>query len=270
MRLKPIPGTGEHVPVIGLGTWQSFDVAAAERASRGEVLREFVALGGSLVDSSPMYGRSESVVGELSASLGLRPRLFVATKVWTSGRREGLASMEESMRRMHADPIDLMQVHNLVDTATHLATMRTLKAQGRVRYIGVTHYTDSSHETLTRLIEAEHLDFVQINYSAAERNAERRLLPAAAEKGVAVIANRPLASGNLLRMLRARPLPGWLSERGCRAWAEALLTFVVSHPAVLCAIPATSSLEHLRENMRAGLAEPFTDKERSRLVTDLL
>jgi diketogulonate reductase-like aldo/keto reductase len=272
IRAKPIPGSGERVPVIGLGTWQSFDVGntAAERTPREAVLREFVALGGSVIDSSPMYGRSETVVGDLVSTLGVRSRLFLATKVWTSGRREGSASMDESMRRMRADPIDLMQVHNLVDTATHLATMRALKAQGRIRYVGVTHYTDGSHDALVKLIATEALDFVQINYSAAERNAERRLLPAAAERGVAVIANRPLASGELLRMLRSKPLPAWIREHGCESWAEALLKFAVSHPAVTCAIPATSNVGHLRENMRAGEGAELTERERTRLVTDLL
>jgi diketogulonate reductase-like aldo/keto reductase len=216
-----------------------------------------------------MYGRAEAVVGDLVAALGIREHLFLATKVWTSGRREGIAGMEESMRRMRADPIDLMQVHNLVDTRPHLATMREWKAGSRIRYIGVTHYTDASHDEIARLIAAEPLDFIQVNYSAAERNAERRLLPLAAERGVAVIANRPLASGELLRHLRGRPLPGWVTEAGCRSWAEALLKFAVSHPAVTCVIPATSKVEHLRENMRAGVGRYFTDAERTRFVAAL-
>ena len=243
--------------------------AAAERAPREAVLREFAALGGSVVDSSPMYGRAERVVGDLVASLGLRSRLFLATKVWTSGRGEGIAGMEESMRRMRADPIDLMQVHNLLDMRTHLATMRAWKAEGRIRYVGVTHYTDASHDELSRIITSEPLDFIQINYSAAERNAERRLLPLAADRGVAVIANRPLATGDLLRPLRGRALPTWLREAGCSTWAEALLRFVVSHPAVTCAIPATSNVAHLRENMRAGEGRYLTEAERTRLVADL-
>jgi diketogulonate reductase-like aldo/keto reductase len=217
-----------------------------------------------------MYGRSEGVVGDLAATLGLHSRLFLATKVWTTGRREGIASMEESMRRMRVARIDLMQVHNLVDTKTHLATMRAWKAEGRIRYLGVTHYTDGSHDEIARIVATESIDFVQINYSAAERNAERRLLPAAAERGVAVIANRPFASGTLLRLIGGRPLPRWLTEHGCRTWAEALLRFAVSHPAVVCAIPATSNVEHLRENMRAGEGRAFTESERTRLVTDIL
>jgi len=226
-------------------------------------------MGGAVVDSSPMYGRAEDVVGDLVAVLSIRSRLFLATKVWTSGRREGIAGMQESMRRMRADPIDLMQVHNLLDTKTHLATMRAWKSEGRIRYIGVTHYTDGSHEEIGRLVATEGLDFIQINYSAAERNAERRLLPLAAERGVAVIANRPLASGDLLRHLRGRPLPAWVLEAGCRTWAETLLKFAVSHPAVTCVIPATSNVEHLRENMRAGEGRYFTGAERERLVAAL-
>jgi diketogulonate reductase-like aldo/keto reductase len=271
MQRKPIPSTGELLPVVGLGTWQSFDVgtAPAERTPREAVLREFAAIGGTVVDSSPMYGRAETVVGDLVSALGIRPRLFLATKVWTLGRRDGIAGMEESMRRMRADPIDLMQVHNLLDTRVHLATMREWKARGRLRYIGVTHYTYGSHDEIARLVAAESLDFIQINYSAAERNAERRLLPLAAERGVAVIANRPLASGELLRHLRGRALPAWVGEAGCRTWAEALLKFAVSHPAVTCAIPATSNVEHLQENMRAGEGRYFTDDERDRLVAAL-
>ncbi len=216
-----------------------------------------------------MYGRSETVVGDLVSGLRLRERLFLATKVWTRGRQAGIEGMEESMRRMRANPIDLMQVHNLVDVRVHLATLRAWKAEGRVRYIGVTHYTDGSHEDIARLIASEPMDFIQINYSAAERNAERRLLPLAQDRGVAVIANRPLASGDLLRTLTGRALPGWLAAIGCATWAEALLKFAVSHPAVTCAIPATSSVVHLRENMRAGEGDAFTEAERLRLVSAL-
>ena len=254
LHMRRIPSSGETLPVIGLGTWQTFDVGTeqADRAPLAEVLSAFAALGGRLIDSSPMYGRSEEVAGDLAASLGLRDKLFVATKVWTQGKSAGIRQMEESMRKLRAKPIDLMQVHNLVDVETHLATLREWKRQGRVRYIGVTHYTAGSHDDVARIIRAEAVDFVQINYSAAEREAEQRLLPLAQERGVAVIVNRPFAGGEVIRRLRDRPLPSWAAEFDCSSWAQLLLKYVVSHPAVTCAIPATSKLAHLRDNMQAG------------------
>lgn len=251
---RPIPSSGEALPVIGLGTWQTFDVgpSPAQRAPLAEVLRGFLELGGRLVDSSPMYGRSEEVVGELTASLGARERLFVATKVWTEGARAGIAQMEDSMRKLRADPVDLMQVHNLVDVDTHLDTLRDWKQAGRVRYVGVTHYTAGAHQAVARLIAMRPVDFVQINYSVGEREAERRLLPLARERRVAVIVNRPFGGGALLGRLRGRPLPAWAAEIGCTSWAQLLLKFVIAHPAVTCAIPATSRVAHLRDNMAAG------------------
>lgn len=254
LHMRRIPWSGEALPVIGLGTWQTFDVGPGqgERAPLAEVLSSFAALGGRLVDSSPMYGQSEEVAGDLAAGLGLRDKLFIATKVWTHGKSAGIRQMEESMRRLRASPIDLMQVHNLVDVHTHLATLREWKRQGRVRYIGVTHYTAGSHGDVARILKSEDVDFVQINYSAAEREAEQRLLPLARERGVAVIVNRPFAGGEVIRRLRDRPLPDWAGEIDCSSWAQILLKFVISHPAVTCAIPATSKLAHLRDNMQAG------------------
>ena len=199
MLTRPIPSSGERLPVIGIGTWQTFDVGrdATARAPLRDVLDVFVRAGGKVVDSSPMYGSSEEVVGDLAGELGARSRLFVATKVWTSGRQSGIDQMNASMRKLRADPIDLMQVHNLVDATTHLATLRAWKREGRVRYVGVTHYTASSYDAVAAVLASEPLDFVQINYSIGEREAERRLLPLAAERGVAVIANRPFAGGDL-------------------------------------------------------------------------
>lgn len=254
MLKRPIPATGELLPVIGLGTWQSFDVGASdrERAPLRAVLAELVSLGGTVVDSSPMYGRAEEVVGDLTASLALREKLFVATKVWTTGRDAGITGMEASMRKMRADPIDLMQVHNLVDVETHLRTLAAWKAEGRVRYVGITHYTASAHEQVARLLERVPLDFVQINYSVAEPEAARRVLPMAMERGVATLVNRPFASGGLIRRLATRPTPPWAAELGCATWAELLLKWILAHPAVTCVIPATSSVEHLRSNLRAG------------------
>jgi diketogulonate reductase-like aldo/keto reductase len=246
--------SGESLPVIGLGTWQTFDVGSApsERAPLAEVLRTFVELGGTLVDSSPMYGRSEQVVGDLSAELGLDAKLFLATKVWTHGKASGVAQMQESLRRLRRQRIDLMQVHNLLDLEQHLETLAEWKRTGRVRHVGITHYTASQHAEVEHALEKHTLDFVQINYSVAERDAERRLLPLAKERGVAVIANRPFAGGGVFARLRQRPLPDFAAELGCQSWAQLMLKFVVSHPAITCAIPATAKLHHLRDNVQAG------------------
>ncbi|MDP8923169.1 MAG: aldo/keto reductase [Chloroflexota bacterium] len=261
MITREIPGTGESIPVIGLGTWQTFDVGSspAEREPLEEVLRTFADLGGRLVDSSPMYGRAEGVVGDLAAALDLHPRLFLTTKVWTTGRVEGIRQMETSMRRLRTATVDLMQVHNLVDAATHLDTLQDWKRAGRVRYVGVTHYTASAHEAVAELIAARPVDFVQINYSVAEREAERRLLPLARERGVAVIANRPFVGGGFIRRLRTRPLPAWAADLGCESWAQLLLKFVISHPAITCTIPATAQAAHVRDNLSAG-DEPLPDE----------
>jgi aryl-alcohol dehydrogenase-like predicted oxidoreductase len=262
MLTRQIPTSGEVVPAIGLGTWQTFDVGrdAAKRAELQEVLRTFLELGGRLVDSSPMYGSAEEVVGDLVGALGVRPELVIATKVWTSGRAEGIRQMEASMRKLRTETIDLMQVHNLVDVSTHLDTLQGWKHDGRVRYVGVTHYTASAHEAVAQIVATRPLDVVQINYSVGEREAERRLLPLAQERGVGVIVNRPFGGGGLLRRLRGRPLPAFAAELGCESWSELLLKFVVSHPAVTCVIPATSQATHLRENMKAG-AGPLPDQE---------
>ena len=267
---RRIPSSGETVPVIGLGTWQTFDVGtgAAARAPLDEVLAAFVELGGRVVDSSPMYGASETVVGDIAAKLRLRAKLFVATKVWTSGRVRGIEQMEDSMRKLRADPIDLMQVHNLVDVETHLATLREWKQAGRVRYIGVTHYTAGSHDDVARVIAAHPVDFIQINYSVGERDAERRLLPLARERGVAVIVNRPFAGGSLFQRVRARPVPSWAGEIDCESWAQLLLKFVVSHPAITCAIPATSRVTHLRDNMAAGYGRMPDERLRERIAAE--
>jgi len=267
---RQIPSSGEWLPVIGLGTWQTFNVGPSqdERAPLAEVLSAFVELGGKLVDSSPMYGSSEDVLGDLAAQLDLKKRLFIATKVWISGRREGIAQMEDSIRKLHSDPIDLMQVHNLVDVDTQLATLREWKQAGRIRYIGVTHYTASAYDAVARIVKTQPLDFIQINYSAGEREAERRLLPLARERGVAVIANRPFVEGGLFSRLRGRPLPAWAAEISCQSWAQVLLKFVVSNPAVTCAIPATSKVAHLRDNMKAANG-PLPDEQlRARIAAE--
>jgi diketogulonate reductase-like aldo/keto reductase len=265
---KPIPRGGETLPVIGLGTWQTFDVGAAQsvRAPLKEVLRDFVQLGGSVIDSSPMYGKSESVTGDLAAELGIYQQLFIATKVWTNGRDAGIRQMEESLRRLRVKKMDLMQIHNLVDYRTHLVTLRKWQEQGRVRYIGVTHYSASAYTELARVLETENLDFVQLNYSMAEREAEQRLLPLAADKRIAVLVNRPFSAGSLFKKVRDKQLPPWAKEMGCATWAQYFLKFIVSHPAVTCAIPATGKPQHLVENMHAGIGPLPDAKTRERMA----
>jgi len=252
--LRAIPSSKETLPVIGLGTWQTFDVAdGAAREPLRQVLGRFADAGGRVVDSSPMYGRAERVVGDLAAELGLRDRLFVATKVWTSGRDAGIAQMEESLRRLRTPRLDLMQVHNLVDWRTHLRTLAEWKRAGRVRHVGVTHYTASAYPELEQVLKSEPLDFVQLNYSVAEREAERRLLPLAIDRGLAVLVNRPFAEGALFRRVRGQTVPPWAAEIGCRTWAQLFLKWIVAHPAVTCVIPATSRRDHLEDNMQAGV-----------------
>jgi diketogulonate reductase-like aldo/keto reductase len=223
-------------------------------------------LGGKVVDSSPMYGRSENVVGDIMQAESLRPRLFVATKVWTTGKQAGITQMRDSMRKLRVNAVDLMQVHNLQDVETHLLTLAEWKSMGLVRLVGITHYTASSHDEVARLISRHSVDSIQINYSIGEREAERRLLPLARERGVAVIANRPFASGNLFQRLRAKPLPSWSSEIACTSWAQIMLKFVVSHPAITCAIPATSKVEHLRDNMTACTGSLPDEELRARIA----
>jgi len=257
---RTIPSSGETIPVLGLGTWQTFDVGrgAADRETLEGCLSEFATIPGGMIDTSPMYGRSEEVIGDLMAKLGVRDRLFVATKVWTSGKKRGADQMEQSMKKLHIQQVDLMQVHNLVDVQTHLETIRAWREAGRVRYVGVTHYTAGHHDDVARVLEAEPVDFVQINYSVAEREADRTILPLAAERGIAVIVNRPFGGGNVLGRLSGKPLPGLAADIGCSTWAQLLLKFVISHPAVTCVIPATSKVDHLRDNMRAAY-EPMPD-----------
>src|SRR5438093_8853450 len=219
MMTRTILSSGEKLPVIGLGTWQAFDVdlTADSRRQLEEVLSLFVKLGGRVIDSSPMYGRAEEVIGDLTSTLGIRDKLFLATKVWTHGKESGVKSMERSMALLRSKRIDLMQVHNLVDVHTHLATLREWKEQGRIRYFGITHYEAGAFREMENLMRSEKLDFVQINYSLMEPEAEQSLLPLAHERGIAVLANRPLGAGDLFGKVRSKPLPDWASEFDCRS-----------------------------------------------------
>jgi len=266
--MRAIPSSGEKLPVIGLGTWQTFDVDLApdNQKQLEEVLALFVKLGGRVIDTSPMYGRAEQVIGDLTAALGIREKLFLATKVWTRGKVSGVDSMERSMARLRTKRIDLMQVHNLVDVATHLATMRDWKAQGRIRYIGVTHYNASAFPEMEKVLRNEKLDFVQINYSLMEREAEERILPLAQERGVAVIVNRPFGGGDLFARARAKQLPDWVTEFDCRSWAQFFLKWIVANSAVTCAIPATDKPRHLEDNTQGGVGPLPDAKMRQRMV----
>jgi diketogulonate reductase-like aldo/keto reductase len=260
LQTRPIPATGKRLPVIGLGTWQGFDVApgSAEYARLPGVLQTLFAAGASVIDSSPMYGRAEATAGELLAAAGSRAKAFVATKVWTRGRAEGMRQMNESLRLLGADPIDLMQVHNLLDWRSHLPLLREWKAAGRIRHIGITHYSAGAYDELAAVMRAERWDFLQINYSLDERDAERLILPLAAERGMAVLINRPFGGGGLLRRQLGRPLPAWAAEIGAASWAQLLLKFVLGHPAVTCAIPGTARPEHMADNVLAGVG-PIPD-----------
>jgi diketogulonate reductase-like aldo/keto reductase len=268
MLTRAIPSSGEKLPVIGLGTWQTFDVDLRpdSGAQLESVLSQFAKLGGRVIDSSPMYGRSEEVIGELSAKLGLRDKFFLATKVWTRGKQAGVESMERSLQRLQTKRIDLMQVHNLVDLETQLATMREWKEQGRFRYLGITHSNSGSHPEVVKVLEKEKLDFVQINYSIMEREADLRILPLAQERGVAVLANRPFGGGDLFGRVRTKPLPDWAAEFDCRSWAQFFLKWIVAHAAVTCAIPATNNPKHLDDNVQAGSGRLPDTKMRQRMV----
>jgi len=253
------------LPKIGLGTWQTFDVGS-ERAAR-EPLREVLKLlDGNVIDSSPMYGSAESVAGDLIAELGTRERLFIATKVWTSGRDDGIQQMETSFRRLRVKIMDLMQVHNLVDVGTHTKTLQEWKQQGRIRHIGITHYTSSAYADVEKWLKTGAYDFVQINYSLGERESERRLLPLAREKSVSVIINRPFAEGALFRRTKGKPLPPWAAELGIASWAQYFLKWIVSHPAVTCAIPGTGRPDHMKDNLAAGRG-PMPDEGTRKRMT---
>jgi diketogulonate reductase-like aldo/keto reductase len=264
---RAIPESGEEIPVIGMGTWQTFMVEDREEvlAPLREVMRSFYELGGRVLDSSPMYDPAEQVAGDLAAELGLVDDLWVATKVWTEGREEGIAQMEQSMAELRRPNIELMQVHNLVDVGVHLETLQEWKEAGRFRYIGITNTSAQRYPAVEALLDDERIDFVQTNYSLAERQSAERILPAARERGVAVMVARPFGGGSLFPAVQGRELPGWAAEFDCTAWSQFFLKYIISHPAITCAIPATSNPNHLRENMGGGVGRLPDAATRSRM-----
>jgi diketogulonate reductase-like aldo/keto reductase len=268
MLARVIPSSGEKLPVIGLGTWRAFDVdlTTDNRRQLEEVLSLFVKLGGRVIDSSPMYGRAEEVIGDLTATLGIRDKVFLATKVWTHGKGNGIKSMERSMTLLRTKRVDLIQVHNLVDVQTHLATLRDWKQQGRIRYLGITHHEAGAFPDVEKIMRSEKLDFLQINYSLMEREAEQRILPLAQERAIAVLINRPFGAGDLFDKVRSKPLPDWATEFDCRSWAQFFLKWIVAYPAVTCAIPATDKPVHVEDNMQGEVGRLPDENMRRRMV----
>jgi len=271
MSTRPIPRTGEALPVVGVGTSQTFDVgpSAHERIELKEVLRLLASHGGSVIDSSPMYGEAERVVGDLTDKLDVRARLFFATKVWTSGRDEGIRQMEQSFRLLKTTRIDLMQVHNLLDVDTHAKTLQDWKAAGRIRYTGITHYNAGAYRQLEQLVKTKEFDFIQLNFSMAEREAEDRLLQVCAESGTAVIVNRPFAGAELFGRVKGKALPPWAAEFDCASWGQFFLKWILGHRAVTCVIPGTRRTAHLLDNVQAGTGRLPDAAMRKRMLAHL-
>ncbi len=265
---RTIPSTGEQLPVIGLGTWQQFDVGTSpsERDPLLQILEMMIEKGSKVIDSSPMYGRSEAVVGDLTGKTDDPDHFFYATKVWTRGRQSGIDQMNASFSGMNREKMDLMQIHNLVDWKTHLKTLLDWKSQGKVRYIGITHYTDSSHDSLEEIVRNQPIDFVQFNYSIRERNAEKNLLDACGEAGVAVIINSPYEGGSLFGLVKNKPLPEWAQDYNIESWGQYFLKFILAHPAVTCVIPGTSRPHHALDNMGAGFGPIPDQKAKEKMV----
>jgi aryl-alcohol dehydrogenase-like predicted oxidoreductase len=264
---RTIPRTGEALPAIGLGTWQTFDVGPDQHGPLFEVVTKLFASGARLIDSSPMYGRAEETTGDLLAKVGGTP--FLATKVWTSGKQAGIEQMKRSMQRMRTQRMDLMQVHNLLDYKTHLPVLREWKAAGTIRYLGVTHYQHAAFDTIEKLMREEQLDFIQVPYSITDTLAEQRILPVAEETGTAVIVMTPFESGALFRRVKGKQLPPWAVEHGIRSWSQFFLAWILGNPAVTCPIPATSSVAHIADNVSAGLG-PLPDAKLRGKMRELL
>lgn len=271
MKTRPIPSTGEALPIVGVGTWQTFDVGTGdkEREPLMEVLSVLRKQGGKVIDSSPMYGRSEAVVGELTSNMQKDPDFFYATKVWIRGREAGIDQMNTSMREMARGQIDLMQIHNLVDWQTHMPTLKRWKREGKIRYWGITHYTNSAHDDLERIIKSEKPDFAQFNYSITSRHAERYLLNTCAENGTAVLVNQPYDSGSLFGRVKGKDLPGWAAEYDIKSWGQYFLKYILSQPAVTCVIPGTSNPKHMLDNSLAGFGRFPDAAGRKRMMEHL-
>ena len=267
-RTKAVPATNLRIPVIGMGSWLTFDIGddAAAQAQRNEVLKTFFAMGGGLIDSSPMYGTSEDVIGRGLAALGQPPGLISATKVWTPGQDHGIRQMEASRRKWGIDRFDVLQIHNLLGWKGHLETLKAWRAEGRVRQIGITTSHGRRHGDLAEIMDREPIDFVQLTYNIADREAEDHLLPLARERGIAVIVNRPFQRGALIDHFQGRPLPPFAADMGAKNWAQVLLKFIVSHPAVTCAIPATTRVDHMKENMGAAFGAMPDEDMRRKLI----
>jgi diketogulonate reductase-like aldo/keto reductase len=263
-----IPSSNEQLTAVGVGTWRTFDAgdASSEREPLKGVLKTLIEKSGSVIDSSPMYGRSERVVGELSTELSLNSKLFIATKVWTSGEQAGIQQMNNSFSLLKRDKIDLMQVHNLVDWQTHLKTLRKWKETGKIRYIGITHYLESAYSTIEDILKSNTLDFLQINYSLVSRTAAERLFPLAKEKQVAIIINQPFEGGALFGTVKGKQLPAWAGEFDCSSWAQFFLKFILSNSTVTCVIPGTDRPDHMVDNMAAAYGELPSEKHRLEMI----
>jgi len=268
MQTRPVPSSGERLPVIGMGTADSFNVgdSPAEREPLREVMRRFFAGGAALIDTAPSYDSAEGVIGDLLAELGLRPRAFIATKIGTSGRAAGLEQFQRSLRLLRTEKVELLQVHNLVDWKTQLALINELKAQGKTRYSGVTHYTAGGHDELARVVREARPDFLQVNYSVISRGAESAVFPLAQELGVAVLINRAFEDGRLFARVKDKPLPPWAAEAGIESWAQAFLRFALSHPAVTVVIPATGKPDRQSDNLKAGQGPMLNAQQRRSLI----
>ena len=265
---RAIPSSGERIPVIGMGTSRTFDVGenAAILTQLAQVLQVFFDNGGALIDSSPMYGNSETIVGQLLKTIPNKDRLFAATKVWTYGKQSGIDQMQESMQRMGVEVMDLMQIHNLRDWKIHLPTLRQWKQEGKIRYIGITTSHGRFHSDLMQIMQTEALDFVQFTYNIGNRAAEENLLPLAAERGIATLINRPYQRGALFRSVKGKALPEWAREFDCSSWGQFFLKFIASHPAVTCVIPATSKVHHMVDNMSANFGKMPSAAMRKRML----
>ncbi|HEX5170372.1 MAG TPA: aldo/keto reductase [Cyclobacteriaceae bacterium] len=266
---RTIPATGESLPVVGTGTWETFDVdetVTAEMKQLKEVLSILANKGGKVVDTSPMYGFAEKNVGNLSTELGINDKLFMATKVWTTGKERGIEQMNNSLSLMKRDKMDLMQIHNLVDWQTHIKTLRDWKEKGKIRYLGITHYREEAYADMEHIMKTEPIDFIQVNYNIADRKSADRILPLAREKNLAVITSQPFGTGKLFQRVKGKSLPSWASEFDCKSWAQFFLKFIISNPAVTCVIPGTGLPEHMLDNIQAGFGRLPDEKQREMMI----